>query len=238
MTQASSQNRLLAALPPAEYERLSLHLQPVTLELGQILFEPPDPFTHVYFPTTCIVSFLTELPDGGSAEVGLVGYEGLAGVEVILGARRASKVATVQAAGAALHLRPGQMQEEFRQGGLLQQHLLSYTHALLLQISQAVLCNIRHTIERRLARWLLMYHDRVRGDEFIMTHEFMANMLGIRRASVSEVAKQLQTAGVVDYDRGHFRVLDRPGLEAKACECYLVVKEEFDQLYRSSIESQ
>lgn len=231
MTPNQAQNRLLAALPPAEYDRLAPHLAPVKLDLGGILYEPPDPIPYVYFPTNSIISFLAELPDGSGAEIGLVGYEGLAGVEVILGVERASKVATVQAAGDAVRVRPDKLRAACQQGGVTQQHLLRFTHALMVQISVSVLCVIRHNIDRRLARWLCMYHDRLGRDEFLLTHEFMANMLGIRRAGVSEVAKQLQLAGLVDYERGHFRILDRPGLERQACECYRTVKEEFDALY-------
>jgi CRP-like cAMP-binding protein len=229
--QAQSQNRLLAALPRAEHERLAPDLEPCTLDLSDILYEPPDGIRHVYFPTTAIISFLAELADGSSAEVGLIGGEGLAGVEVILGAERAAKVATVQGAGDALRIRPERLRAAFQEGGALQRYLLRFTHALMMQISASVLCVIRHNIDRRLARWLLMYHDRLGRDEFFITHEFMANMLGIRRAGVSEVAKQLQQAGLIDYDRGHFRILDRAGLEAQVCECYRAVKEEFDRLY-------
>ncbi|HEX8069580.1 MAG TPA: Crp/Fnr family transcriptional regulator [Pyrinomonadaceae bacterium] len=231
MTEDYRQNRLLAALPPAEYEELAPALEPVSLDLGRILYEPPDPIPHVYFPTTCLISFIAELPDGSGAEVGLVGCEAMAGVEVILGAEQAVKVATVQGAGHALRLKAEQLRAAFARGGRLQAYLLRYTHALMTQISASVVCNIRHNIDQRLARWLLMYQDRVGADEFYLTHEFMANMLGIRRAGVSEVAKRLQQAGVVAYDRGRFRILNRPGLEAHVCECYRTVRAEFDRLY-------
>jgi CRP-like cAMP-binding protein len=231
MAQDGRQNRLLAALPPAEYERLAPALEPVVLSLGDILYEPPDAVPYVYFPTTCIISFLAELADGSAAEVGLVGFDGLAGVEVILGAERATKVATVQSAGAALRLKADKLREEFARGGELQQHLLRNVHALLVQTSVSVLCVVRHQIEQRLARWLLMYHDRLDTDEFFITHEFMANMLGIRRAGVSEVAKRLQSAALVEYRRGHFRLLNRQGLEQMACECYGAVRAEFDRPY-------
>lgn len=231
MAQGNRQNRLLAALPPEEYELLAPALEPVALALSDILYEPPDAIPYVYFPTTCIISFLAELADGSAAEVGLVGFDGLAGVEIILGVERASKVATVQSAGDALRLRSDKLREAFARGGKLQQHLLRHTHTLLMQVSVSVLCNVRHHIEQRLARWLLMYHDRLDTDEFFITHEFMANMLGIRRAGVSEVAKQLQEAGLVDYHRGHFRIVNRQGLEQMACECYRAVRAEFDQPY-------
>lgn len=227
-----SKNSLLAALPSEEYERLKPHLKPVELSLGEILFEPPDIIRSVYFPTSAIISFLTELPDGDSAEVGLVGYEGMAGVDVILSVDTASKVATVQHAGYALKIAAPLLKEAFNQGGKLQQYLLQYTHALMSQISASVLCNVHHKIDGRLARWILMYHNRVNTDDFIMTHEFMANMLGIRRASVSEVAKKLQDDGLIDYYRGHFQIINRKGLEEKACGCFTPIEEEFYSLYK------
>lgn len=228
-----TENRLLAALSREEYEQLKSNLQPVELALGEILFEPPDLIRSVYFPTSAIISFLTELPDGDSVEVGLVGYEGMAGVDVILGVDTASKVATVQHPGYALKIAAPALKEAFNRGGKLQQYLLQYTHALMSQISASVLCNAHHKIDGRLARWILMYHSRVDTDEFLMTHEFMANMLGIRRAGVSEIAKKLQHEGLVDYYRGHFRILNREGLVKKACQCFAVVEEEFDGLYNA-----
>lgn len=227
-------NRLLAALPGEEYELLRPNLEHVSYSLGEILFEPPDRIRNIYFPTSSIISFLAELPNGDSVEVGLTGYEGLAGVDVILGVDTASKVATVQAAGDALRIAATSLKEALKRGVKLQQYCLQYTHALMSQISASVLCNVRHRIDGRLARWLLMYHDRLGTDEFLLTHEFMANMLGIRRASVTEVARQLQDEGLIDYNRGNFRILNRAALEAKTCECYQVVKEEFDSLYREA----
>lgn len=227
-----SKNSLLAALPHEEYEQIKPHLKPVELSLGEILFEPPDIIRGLYFPTSAIISFLTELPDGDSVEVGLVGYEGMAGVDVILGVNTASKVATVQHAGCALKIAAPTLKEAFNRGGKLQQYLLQYTHALMSQISASVLCNAHHKIDGRLARWILMYHSRVESDDFLMTHEFMANMLGIRRAGVSEVAKKLQDEGLIDYYRGHFRIIDRKGLEEKACGCFTVIEEGFSSLYR------
>ena len=230
-----AENKLLAALPSEEYGLLKPGLEPVSLSLGEILFEPPDRIRNIYFPTSAIISFLTELPDGDSVEVGLVGYEGIAGVDVILGVDTASKVATVQHAGYALKIAAPALKEVFNRGGKLHQYLLQYTHALMSQISASVLCNVHHKIDGRLARWILMYHDRLDTDEFLMTHEFMANMLGIRRASVSEVAKQLQDEGLINYYRGHFRILNRQGLEEKTCQCYSVIKEIFDALYREAV---
>jgi CRP-like cAMP-binding protein len=224
-------NRLLAALPAEEYAQLEPHLEAVTLSLGEILYEPPDLIRNAYFPTSSVISFLTEMPNGDSVEVGLTGREGLAGVDVILGAGKATKVATVQGAGGALKIATPALREAFNHGGRLQQYLLQYTRALMSQISASVLCNVRHTIDGRLARWLLMYCDSFGQDEFYLTHEFMANMLGVRRASVSVIAKQLQDEGLITYNRGQFRLTDRAGLEHKTCECYPVVKEEMDGLY-------
>lgn len=222
-----SENLLLAALSGEEYERLAPHLEPATLNLGQVLFRPEDRLRHVHFLTSSIVSLLTSLEDGSGMEVGLVGREGMVGISAILGGSE-TKVATVQAAGASLRLEADKLRAEFGRGGTLQRALLLYTHALMTQVSQSVVCNARHPVEGRLARWLLMYQDRLGRDEFELTHEFMANMLGVRRAGVSEVAEKLQAMGFIRYRRGHFIVLDRKGLERFACECYPVVKEKFD----------
>jgi CRP-like cAMP-binding protein len=224
-------NRILSALTGEEYERLIPHLEQVSLPLSQILFRPDEVLKYVYFPETCIVSLLTDLSDGYGIEVGLVGREGMAGVSVILGTDKEPKVATVQGAGTALRMRASVIRDEARRGGRLQTYLLRYTHALMSQISQSVVCNVRHRIEGRLARWLLMYQDRFEKDEFRLTHEFIANMLGIRRAGVSMVANKLKRDGLIDYDRGQFRILNRRELEAMTCECYGIVKEEFDSLY-------
>lgn len=228
-TPSQSENRILAALPAEEFRRLAERLEPVSLHLGQILFRPDDQIRHVHFPTYSIVSLLTVLEDGGGMEVGLVGREGLVGISVILGGRE-TKVATVQAAGEALRIEARAMHEEFKRGGALQSLLLRYTHALMTQISQSAVCNVRHPIDGRLARWLLMYHDRLERNEFELTHEFMSNMLGVRRAGVSTAAGTLQKKGFIDYRRGHVRIKDRPSLEDYACECYPVVAEKFDVL--------
>ncbi len=226
-TQPLSRNHILAALPRDEYERLAPHLEPVTLELSQVLFMPDDEISYVYFPLTTIISLLTDLEDGTGMEVGLVGREGMVGISAILGGTE-TKVATVQGTGEAMRLSADRLREEFRRGGALQPPLLRYTHALMTQISQSVVCNARHGIEGRFARWLLMYQDRMDGDEFELTHEFMANMLGVRRAGISEIANSLQERGLIQYQRGHIRILDRKGLKDLTCECYGVVKEKFD----------
>lgn len=227
-----AENRLLSALPTEEYERLAPHLERVSLELSEILFRPDEPLRYVYFPENSIVSLLTDLSDGYGIEVGLVGSEGMAGISIVMGTDREPKVATVQGAGTALRLKAAVLRDEAKRGGALQTFLLRYAHALLSQISQSVVCNVRHRIEGRLARWLLMYHDRKGVNEFKLTHEFIANMLGIRRAGVSMIANKLKRAGLIDYDRGMIRIVNRRGLEAITCECYAVVKAEFDSLYR------
>jgi CRP-like cAMP-binding protein len=226
-TQTLNENRLLAALPREEYERLAPHLGEVSLTLSQVLFSPGDEIAYGYFPTDSIVSLLTDLEDGSGMEVGLVGREGLVGISIILGGSE-TKVATVQAEGGALKIRAGVLREEFSRGGVLQTGMLRYTHALMTQISQSVVCNVRHPLAGRLARWLLMYHDRLGRDEFDLTHEFMAAMLGVRRAGVSEIANELQRMGFIRYRRGSVRIIDREGMEQFTCECYPVVKEKYD----------
>jgi CRP-like cAMP-binding protein len=211
-----------------ESELLGPHLKPTSVLLGEILFQPGDQIEQVYFPTTCIVSLLTDLEDGSGLEVGLVGSEGIVGISAFLGGTE-TKVATVQASGGALVMRVTQLRELFRRGGYLQTQLLRYTHALMTQISQSVVCNVRHPVEGRMARWILMYHDRLNRDEFEMTQEFIAHMLGVRRSSVTEVALRLQEQGYVRYHRGRITILDREGLERFACECYAIGKEKFDE---------
>ena len=224
----TAQNRLLSALPAEDFKRLAPHLKPVSLRLSEILFYPDDLLEDVYFPTTAIVSLLTELEDGHGVEVGLVGGEGMVGLSAVLGGTE-TKVATVQGSGEALRMKADVLRGDFRGGGNLQAVLLGYVHAHVAQISQSVACNSRHPLEGRLARWLLMYHDRVGRDEFFLTQEFIANMLGVRRAGVSEVAKQLQLRGLIDYNRGQITVVDREGLEDITCECYGEVRQKFDE---------
>lgn len=229
-----TRNKLLSTIPAGEYELIEPSLTEVSLQLGDILFQPGDNIEHVYFPTSCIVSLLTDLSDGNGLEVGLVGSEGVVGISAFLGGSE-TKVATVQASGGALKMRVGQLQERFRKGAFLQMQLLRYTHALMTQISQSVVCNVRHPVEGRMARWLLMYHDRLNADEFEMTQEFMSHMLGVRRSSVTEVALRLQEKNLISYQRGRITILDRAGLQQFACECYAVSKAKFDDfLYHSA----
>jgi CRP-like cAMP-binding protein len=227
ITATGSDNRLLSTLAREEYNLLVPHLKPVTLQLGEILFQPGDNIDYVHFPKTCIVSLLTDLSDGTGLEVGLVGSEGIVGISSFLGGSE-TKVATVQASGEALAMTSVHLKEAFAKGGSLQMLLLRYTHALMSQISQSVVCNVRHPVEGRMARWLLMYHDRLNVDEFEMTQEFMAHMLGVRRSSVTEVALRLQERGYIRYHRGRVTILDRQALEQFACECYQVTQGKFD----------
>jgi len=224
-----SDNILLGDLPGADRERIGASLKAVTHTLNDVLFRPDERLTHVYFPRTSIISLLTELSDGNGMEVGLVGREGFVGVSAILGGTE-TKVATVQAAGTAWKMSAEAVRSEFRTCQPFQSALLRYTHGLMSQISQSVVCNARHPMEGRLARWLLMYQDRLAKNDFEMTHEFMAHMLGVRRPGVSEVAAKLQAMGFIKYSRGHVTIVDREGLERFACECYGVIKDKFKEL--------
>lgn len=223
-------NRLLAALAADEYQRLLPSLELVTLSLGELIRESGGQQGYVYFPTTCIVSFLYTLAEGLTVEVGLTGNEGVVGVPLFLGGNTSPYRAIVQIAGAAFRMRANVVQREFSGSRGFQLLLLRYTQALITQISQTAACNRLHSVEKRLCRWLLMCHDRVPSDEILMTQEFISNMLGGRRESVTVAAGHLQDAGLIQYSRGHIRVLDRNGMEAFVCECYRVVKDEVDRL--------
>jgi len=224
-------NRLLASLPTTEYERLAPHLKPVTLNQGDTLYGEGDTIEHVYFPTKCMISLVTELADGFGVEVCMVGKEGMAGIDIILGVNYSKQTATVQIPGQALKLSAHVLREEFERGGQLRYRLLRYTHALMSMISQSAACNRRHDIGGRLARWLLTAQDRVERDELPLTHEFMGNMLGTRRAGVSVAVNELKQAGLVQYTRGNITITDQEGLKALACECYSIVAEEYKRLY-------
>jgi CRP-like cAMP-binding protein len=223
-------NRLLATLAVGEYQRLLPSLELVTLSLGEVIRESGGQQEYVYFPTTCIVSFLYTMEDGSTVEVGLTGNDGVVGVALILGGNTSLYRAIVQIAGAAFRMKTAVLQREFSESCACQFLLLRYTQALMTQISQTAACNRLHSVEKRLCRWLLLCHDRVPSDEILMTQEFIANMLGGRRESVTAAAGHLQDAGFVQYSRGHIRILDRRALEAYACECYRVVKDEEDRL--------
>jgi CRP-like cAMP-binding protein len=223
-------NHLLAALTHEELARLAPHLEVVPLTLGEVLYEPGDNLRHVYFPTNCIVSLLHVTESGASAEIAVVGNEGLIGIALFMGGESTSSRAVVQSAGSALRL-PGQkLKDEFNRHGDLLLLMLRYTQALITQMSQTALCNRHHSIDQQLCRWLLLSLDRLPGNQLTMTQELIANMLGVRREGVTEAAGKLQRQSVIEYSRGHIKVLDRPQLERLSCECYSVVKTETDRL--------
>lgn len=224
------QNRLLAALPTAEFGRLSPHLELVTMPLGKALYESGGRLEHVYFPTTSIVSLLYVLEDGASAEIAVVGYEGILGISLFMGGETTPGRAVVQSAGHGYRLEAYLLKQEFNRAGPVLRLLLRYTQALITQMTQTAVCNRHHSVEQQLCRWLLLCLDRLSTDSLTMTQELMANMLGVRREGVTEAAGNLQRAGLIRYSRGHIEVLNRPGLEKTVCECYGVVKLEFDRL--------
>ncbi|QKR82766.1 Crp/Fnr family transcriptional regulator [Pseudomonas aeruginosa] len=224
------QNHLLAALTQEIQERLIPHLERVTLPLGKVLYESGDALRHVYFPTDAIVSLLYVMEDGASAEISVVGNEGLIGVAVFMGGESTPSRAIVQSAGHAYRL-PGQkLKDEFNRHGEMLQLMLRYTQALITQMAQTAVCNRHHSIDQQLCRWLLLSLDRLPSNQLSMTQELIANMLGVRREGVTEAAGKLQKLGVIKYSRGHITVLDRPQLEALCCECYAVVKRATDRL--------
>jgi CRP-like cAMP-binding protein len=224
------QNLLLAALPVADFARLESSLELVLMPLGHVLYESGNQLQHVYFPADCIVSLLYVMEDGHSAEIAIVGHEGVVGVALFMGGETTPSRGIVQSAGSAWRLPGRLLKEEFFRGGALQHLLLRYTQALLTQMAQTAACNRHHTVDQQLCRWLLLSLDRLASNELVMTQELIANMLGVRREGVTEAAGQLQKLGLIHYSRGRIRVLDRPGLERKSCECYRVVKLEFDRL--------
>lgn len=223
-------NRLLAALPAEEYERLVPHLELVSLQLNQILYEFGEPIEYVYFPHQGIVSLLSVLEDGSTVEAGMVGNDGMVGLPVILGGNKTSNQALVQVASNGMRMKAELLNSEFKRGGALQSLLLRYTQALLTQVSQGVACNRLHTLEERLARWLLTVQDRVESDEFPLTQEFIAQMLGTRRSGVTVAAGILSKAGTIRYSRGKITIVNQGDLEAIACECYGIIKAEFNRL--------
>lgn len=234
---APRQNYLLGALPAADLERLRSSLKLVPLSLGEVLYESGRHQRQVYFPTTAVVSLLYVMADGTSAQIAVVGNEGLIGVSVFMGGDATPSQAVVQSAGHAYRLSGALLKEEFARAGAMQQRLLRYTQALLTQMAQIAVCNRHHSLDQQLCRWLLLSLDRLRGNELVMTQELIANMLGVRREGVTEAAGNLQDAGLIRYSRGHITVLDRVGLEARTCECYAVVKKEFDRLLPANVSS-
>jgi CRP-like cAMP-binding protein len=224
------QNHLLRAMPSAESERLIPHLEFVAMPLGGVLYESGSQLRHVYFPTTSIVSLLYVMADGASAEIAVVGNEGMVGVALFMGGETTPSRAVVQSAGHAYRLKGQLLKEEFSRAAGMQHLLLRYTQALLTQMAQTAVCNRHHSVDQQLCRWLLLSLDRLPSNKLTMTQELIANMLGVRREGVTEAAGKLQIAGLIRYSRGQITVLDRPRLEAQCCECYQVVKTEFDRL--------
>ena len=223
-------NFLLDALPDPEWQRWQQVLEKVEMPLGQVLYESGATLPHVYFPTTSIVSLLYVMENGASAEIAVVGNEGLVGVSLFMGGESTPSRAVVQSAGHGLRLEAQLMKDEFNRAGPVLHLLLRYTQALITQMSQTAVCNRHHTLDQQLCRWLLLSLDRLQANELTMTQELIANMLGVRREAVTEAAGKLQHAGLITYARGHIRVLDRAGLEERTCECYAVVKNEYDRL--------
>jgi CRP-like cAMP-binding protein len=229
------QNHLLAALPTEERARLLPHLELVAMRLGDTVCESGAPMRYVYFPTTAIVSLLYVTENGASAEVAVVGNEGIVGVSLFLGGETTTSRAVVQSAGHAYRLKGPLLKDAFFRAGPMLRVLLRYAQALLTQMAQTAVCNRHHTVDQQLCRWLLLSLDRLSSNELAMTQELIANMLGVRREGVTEAAGKLQAAGLIRYHRGHITVLNRRGLEARVCECYQVVKKEFDRLLPDSV---
>ncbi|MBG9389285.1 Crp/Fnr family transcriptional regulator [Caenimonas aquaedulcis] len=227
---ATRQNHLLAAFPTAEYERLSPGLELVPMVLGQVLSESGGVMQHVYFPTTCIVSLLYVLEDGSSAEIGVVGNEGIVGISLFMGGQTTPSRAVVRSAGHAYRLKASLLQQEFNRAGPVMHILLRYTQSLITQMTQTAVCNRHHSVEQQLCRALLVSLDRMSGNSLTMTQELIASLLGVRREGVTEAAGHLQRLGLIRYSRGHIDVLDRAGLEKAVCECYGVVRTEYQRL--------
>jgi CRP-like cAMP-binding protein len=223
-------NHLLNALPANDYHRIAEHLELVQLKLGDVLYEPDVPLRYVYFPTTAIVSLLYVMENGASAEIAIVGNEGILGIALFMGGETTPSRAVVQSAGYGYRLKSQLLKDEFGRFGPFLRQLLRYTQALITQMAQTAVCNRHHSVDQQLCRWLLLSLDRLSSSELSMTQELIANMLGVRREGVTEAAGKLQLAGLIHYRRGKITVLDRPRLEARSCECYQVVKTEFDRL--------
>jgi CRP-like cAMP-binding protein len=226
-------NRILAALPDEEYARLDPHLMPVTLALRQTIYKPLEPIAHIYFPENAMISIVANTSEEASVEVGVVGREGLTGIPALLGVDATPNESMVQIADGALKMRAEVAREEFKRGGAFQGLVLRYIQANTVQISQSVACNRLHSVVERLARWLLMTHDRAASGELALTQEFLSMMLGVRRAGVTEAAINLQADGYISYRRGHITINDRAGLEEASCECYRIVKAEYERILKA-----
>ena len=225
-----NKNHLLAALPQVERQRWLPQCESVQMPLGQVLYEPGDTLSHAYFPTTSIVSLLYVMENGASAEIAVVGNDGLVGISLFMGGESTPSRAVVQSTGEGIRIPAQLIKDEFNRSGAVMHLLLRYTQALITQMAQTAVCNRHHTLDRQLCRWLLLSLDRLPGNQLVMTQELIANMLGVRREGVTEAAQKLQDAGLIRYARGHITVLDRPALESRSCECYAVVKKEYDRL--------
>ncbi len=223
-------NHLLAALPAAEWERWQPQLERVQMPLGQVLYEAGSTLAHAYFPTSAIVCLLYVMENGASAEIAVAGNDGMVGISLFMGGGSTPSRGVVQVAGQGFRVRSQFIKDEFDRAGAVMQLLLRYTQALITQMSQTAVCNRHHALDQQLCRWLLLSLDRLQGHELVMTQELIANMLGVRREGVTEAALRLQSAGLIRYARGHISVLDRAGLEARTCECYAVVRKEYDRL--------
>jgi len=224
------QNKLLAALPDADYARVASQLELVSLPLGQSIYESGDTIEHIYFPINCILSLLYVMKNGASAEIAVAGSEGLVGIALFMGGGSTPSRAVVQSAGHGYRMKGLLLKEEFENSHAVQLCLLRYTQALITQMSQTAVCNRHHSVDQQLCRWLLLSLDRLSSNKLEMTQELIANMLGVRREGVTEAAGKLQAQGIIHYSRGHITVLDRPALESQVCECYQVVKTEYDRL--------
>ncbi len=231
------QNGLLASLPTHDRQRWEAMLEPTDLPLGKVLYESGCKLGHVYFPISAIVSLLYVMEDGASAEIAVVGKEGLVGVSLFMGGETTPSRAVVQSAGQGYRLKASLLMDEFNHSAPVLHLLLRYTQALITQMAQTAVCNRHHSLDQQLCRWLLLSHDRLAGNELLMTQELIANMLGVRREGVTEAAGSLQRDGLIRYQRGRITIIDRPGLELRTCECYAVVKKEYDRLLPDTIAS-
>ena len=227
-SRAKIENRLLAALPKKDYKRLAAHLEHVTLNFSEVLYEPGDTIEYVYFPNNGVVSLLSTVEDRSTLEIGIIGNEGMVGISVLFGVKTSPNRALVQGEGSAMRMKAAALRKELSGDGALQKLLNRNTHALMMQISQSAACNRFHKVEARLARWLMMTRDRLASDEFRLTQEFLSDMLGVRREGVTNAASALQKNKLLTYSRGRIMILNRAGLEAAACKCYSIIKAEYD----------
>lgn len=227
---AQEEHALFKSTPPDVWNRIAPHLELVDLPLGKVLYEPGTKMSHVYFPSTAIISLLYALENGSSAEIAIVGCEGVVGISIFMGGESTSSRAVVQSAGKGYRMKSNLILDEFNRSGPFMHLLLRYTQALITQMSQTAVCNRHHTLDQQFCRWLLLSLDRLPGNQLNMTQELIANMLGVRREGVTEAALKVQKAGLIKYARGHITILDRRGLQDRTCECYQVVKTEYDRL--------